>query len=192
MTVHCGHDPVPDPRRDGGAQRRHHRLHDRGFVRREPVQHEVTQHGARHRCVGTDSDAEPRVLHGAERRLDAAEAVVAAGRPLGAEPERAEREGDVIDDDEQVVGDRPEGPLDVGSERVTAEVHERLGLQQADAAPVHLAVRGAGVRCRAPRGKTPNVGQVVNDPPADVVTRGLVFGTRVAEADDELHGSGLD
>jgi hypothetical protein len=50
------------------------------------------------------------------------------------------------------------------------------------------AVRGAAVGDGAPRGKTPNVGQVVDDPPADVVTRALVFGTRIPQTDDELHG----
>jgi len=70
----------------------------------------------------------------------------------------------------------------------TAEIHERERLEQPHAMPGDDAVGRAGGRGGVPRGETPNVGQVVNDPPADVVTRVLVFLPRIAEADDEFHG----
>ena len=191
MTIHRGHDPVRDPRRDASAQCRQQVLHDGGLIRREAVEHEITQHRTRYGRLRPDADAKPGVLHRAQRLLDAAQTVVATRRTLRAKPERPERESDVVHDHQQVVGDRPEGALRVRRERVAAQVHERLRLQQSDPAAIQLAIRGARVRHRAPRGQTPNVGQVVNDPPADVVTRSLVFGTRIAETDDELHGSRL-
>jgi hypothetical protein len=112
---------------------------------------------------------------------------VSPRRTLRPKAKGAQREGHVIDDDEQVVGDGPEGAFHVWGERVAAQVHERLRLEQANATPLDRPVRGARLGDGAPRGETPNVGQVVDHPPADVVTRILVFGTRIAEADDEFH-----
>jgi hypothetical protein len=191
MTVHRGEDSVHDPRRDGIRHHREHVAHGRRLVGPEVTEDDVAQEVAGNWLGAADADAQSRVLLGAERRLHAAQAVVPARRALGAKTEGAEREGDVINNNEQVVGDGPEWTLRVRRERIAAQVHERVRLKKANAASLQLAVRGARVGDAAPRGETPNVGQVVDDPPADVVTRGLVFGTRIAEADDEFHGGDL-
>ena len=49
------------------------------------------------------------------------------------------------------------------------------------------AGRDARLAVLSPAVKTPNVGEVVDDPPADVVTRALVFLARIAQSNDDFH-----
>src|SRR5690242_7477325 len=50
----------------------------------------------------------------------------------------------------------------------------------------------ARVTVASPAVEMPHVGEVVEDPPADVVTRALVFLSGIPEADDDLHRPLLD
>src|SRR6185295_4261749 len=82
----------------------------------------------------------------------------------------------------------PERTPHVRTKRGAAQVHVCLRLDQP-----HLdasdGTRGdTRVAVFPPAVKTPNVGEVVDDPPADVVTRALVFLPRIAQSNDDFHG----
>ena len=71
--------------------------------RLERAEHEVGELGEPG-GTGPDPDAEPRVVLPLQRALDALEPVVAARRARAAQPERPDRQGDVVDQDQQVGG----------------------------------------------------------------------------------------
>jgi hypothetical protein len=158
MPVHRGDDAVADPRLNASEQGGEPLAHQRRLLTLELPEHEVAQHFAGDGLGAPDADAQAGVLVRAERRLNAAQAIVSAGGALGAEPKRANGERNVIDDDEEVVGRRPERAVRVRLERVAAEVHERLRLEQAHSAPIQITVGGTRMRRVSPRGETPNVG----------------------------------
>ena len=134
-----------------------------------------------------DPDPQPAELLVPELVDDRSEAVVAARPAALAEAELAERQGEVVDDDEQVAErrvlageDLPDGEAGV--------VHPR---QRLDERQVEAAVAAHRDRRRVPRPALARPAGAVGDPvehhPADVVARLRVLVARVAQADDDLH-----
>ena len=78
----------------------------------------------------------------------------------------------------------------VGTQGDAAQVHVRLWLDEPHARVANQAFGDQRVSFLAPGGETPNVGEVVECPPADVVTRAVVLSPRIPEADDDLHLQG--
>ena len=128
------------------------------------------------------------VLLRPDRGLDALESVVPAGAPPGAKAIPAERQRDFVDDDHQVRRRRPERD---GAGTAEAPTPLRFmyvcGLTSRTRDAADRAGRHARFAVLLPAVETPNVGEVVDDPPADVVTRALVLLARVAQPDDDFH-----
>ena len=118
-----------------------------------------------------DADPQPAELLGAELLDDRAQAVVAAGPPALAEAELAERQREVVDDDEHIAERRSLAGehLAHGEARV---VHVRLRLDEHHVEPAEAALDDAR-RVALPATARPAgpVGQPVEHHPADVVAR---------------------
>ena len=139
------------------------------------------------RSGGADPDPEPAELLGRELVDDRAEAVVAARSAALAEPELAERQGEVVGDDQEVAERRVLAGEDL-PDREARVVHEgqRLDERQVEAPESAHRDRRGVPRPALARPAGP-VGEPVEDHPADVVARLRVLVARVAQADDDLH-----
>ncbi len=134
-----------------------------------------------------DPDPQPAELLGAQLVDDRAEAVVAARTATLAEAELAERQREVVGDDEQVDQRR----VLAGEHLADGEarlVHERQRLDDHQVEPA-VAAHGdrRGVARPALAGPARPVGDAVEDHPADVVPRLRVLLARIPQADDDLH-----
>src|SRR5256885_15958110 len=107
--------------------------------------------------------------------LDALEAVVSTRATVWAEADDADRQLDLVDRDQQIPGRTPERAPHEIFERLPAQVHIGLRLYQPDLYSVDGAVSDLGLAVLFPAVKTPNVGEVVDQPPADVVSCRSVF-----------------
>src|ERR687889_87713 len=133
-----------------------------------------------------DADAQARELVRAERRDDVLQALLPAARARRPEAHGAEREGDVVADHDEVASRLQLGALaQKARDRLAAQVHVGLRLDQLDRAPLKLgppderpALRALDLRARLPR-------QKVYDHEAQVVARPLVALARIAQTDDE-------
>ena len=131
-----------------------------------------------------DADAETRPLLAFEQLGDILQAVVSAVAAGGAQAEGAEGEVDVVADDEDVVQLDAELLLPV-ADGVAAQVHICGRLEQVELAAFvayerHVAVAAGlenDIGCLSPG---------IQYHKADVVSRGGVFGTDVAESDDQV------
>src|SRR5262245_8957207 len=135
----------------------------------------------------TDADPQPAVIARPEGLLDAPQALLRADRSPGPHPQLAERQGDVVTDDEDIpdiqlveVRRRPDRPA--------AQVHERLGLHQEDLLGPLDRLRHLRFKLRPPAADAGGRGQVIDDGIADVVPCPVVFQPGVAQAHDQLHG----
>src|SRR5262249_13797816 len=63
----------------------------------------------------------------------------------------------------------------------------RERLDQADLGAAHGASHDTRLAILSPGVETPNVGEVVDDPPADVVARAFVLLARIAKPNDDFH-----
>src|SRR5262249_3564257 len=138
-----------------------------------------------------DANAQARVVLRADGSLDALQAVVTTGAAARAETIAAERQGDFVDDDHQIGFGGPRLAAKVRSQHGSAEVHVGLRLDETHAHAAHGASRDTRLAVALPRVETPNVGEVVDDPPTDVVPSALVLPPGVSEPDDDFHGSGV-
>ena len=104
-----------------------------------------------------------------------------------AEAELAERQGEVVGDDEHVVERCMLAGEDL-ADRDPRFVHvgERLGERQVKAVKPALDDGGGVARAAAPRPARP-IGEPVEDHPAHVMARFAVLIARIAQADDDLH-----
>ena len=104
-----------------------------------------------------------------------------------AEPELAERQREVVGDDEQVAQRRVLARQHLAHrEPGVVHVGQRLDERQVEAAEAaHDDVRGVALAALARPAGT--LGQPVHDQPADVVARPGVLGPRVPETHDDLH-----
>src|SRR5690242_318907 len=102
--------------------------------------------------------------------LDRLEPVVPAGGAAGSASPGAEWERDLVDDHHQVRLPRPERPLEIWTQHFAAQVHVRERLDEAHLEAGDDARVGERLAVLLPplRVEMPNVGQVVEDPPADV------------------------
>ena len=139
-----------------------------------------------------DPHPEPRVLLRAQLVDDRAQPVVPAVRAGLAEPELAERQREVVRDDQHLAQRHPV-PRQQLAHRDAGVVHVRLrlGEDQLQALRAQLDRRGR-VALAAAAGPPVPVGEPVEHHPADVVARLRVLVARVAQADDELHDAGPD
>src|SRR5512140_1540204 len=133
-----------------------------------------------------DPDPEAAELLVLELADDRSQAVVAARSPALAESQLAERQGEVVDDDEDLGQRRPRPSQDL-PHRDARVVHEGHGLhEQQVEALVATADRRRGVAIAPTAGPARPIGQSVEHHPADVVA-GLRIGlARVAQPDDDL------
>src|SRR5687767_4172780 len=120
-------------------------------------------------------------------RLDALQTVVAAGTALRAQAEAADRQSDFIDHHKQIGGWIPRFAAQIRMQRFAAQVHVRRRLHEADARAADRARRDARLAVLPPRLETPNVGEVVDNPPADVVSRLRVLRTRISQTENDFH-----
>ena len=118
---------------------------------------------------------------------DRAQAVVAARAPALAEAQLAERQREVVGDDEQVAERRVLARQHLPHrEPGVVHVGQRLDEGQVEAAEAaHDDVRG--VALAALPGPAGTLGQPVHDQPADVMARPGVLGARIAQTHDDLH-----
>ena len=131
-----------------------------------------------------DADAQARVGRSAEELLDVLQAVVATGAAGGAQADGAEGEVDVVADNQEVVEGKVEFLLPV-ADGVAAQIHIRRRLEQVELAALvaddgHVAVAAGlenDIGCLGPG---------IQYHKADVVSRGGVFGTDVAESDHQI------
>ena len=157
--------------------------HGLGVLLREAPQHPVGQV-----VVGAglfahpDADAGERV--GPQPGNDALEAVVAPCRPGRPDAQLAGGLGDVVAQDDDVIGrDLEKGGQ--GGDGVPRKVHIGKGLEQADLAAVHFALAPQALELAFGDRNAPLAGQVVQSGKAGVVAGALVFGLGVAEAGDQ-------
>ena len=133
-----------------------------------------------------DPDPQPAELLGPELVDDRAQAVVPARPATLAEAQLAERQGEIVGDDEQVdqrgvlagqhLADRQARVVHVG---------QRLDERQVEAAEAaHGHVRRVALAALA--GPAGSLGDPVHDQPADVVARPGILRAGVAETDDDL------
>src|SRR5574341_402457 len=160
------------------------RLRHRRFVAREPRQHEVRGVGPFRRAA--DPDTQPRELGRPQRLDDGSQPIVSPGAAFGPEPEAAERQIDVIHDDEDVLGPQamPAAEIPHG---FSAHVHvrERPGQQDTAAADRPATnLREAFVLVDPDAGAA---GEARDDLPADVVARPPVATPWIPQSDDEIH-----
>jgi hypothetical protein len=136
---------------------------------------------------GSDTEAEPGEILGAETADYGFEAILAPGGTREPDAEAAEGEGDIIADDEDFGGFETEEAAD-GSDRDAAEIHESLGLEEQ---------QGTGARevtiealFHGPCGPEA-CGQAVEDHESGIVARLFVFASGIAETGDEADGGGF-
>jgi len=141
---------------------------------------------------GIDADAETRVVlaglagEGGEvgdGGLDVFEAVVAAGGAGGAEANGAGGQGDIVDDDEEVI----EGDFVVGhggGDGAAGEVHVGLGFEEEDFFAVEEDIGAKGFMGAAEVGSAVFLREGIEAHEADVVACAFVLGTGIAEADE--------
>ena len=151
-------------------------------VRLESVEDVVLEAAIRR----ADPDPQPAELLGSQLVDDRAEAVVAARPAALAEAELAERQREVVGDDEQVDERRVLAGEDL-ADREAGVVHPGQRLHERQVHPVEPAHRHrrrvAGPALARPAGA---VGEPVEDHPADVVAGLRVLVARVPQADDDL------
>ena len=134
-----------------------------------------------------DAHAKPREILVAQLADDRAHAVVRAGAAALAHAQLAERQVEVVVDDEQVLERRAlaRENLAHGDAR---QVHVRRRLDEHQVEAVVLAVnRGRGVARPGMAGPAGALGQPVEHHPANVVASLFVLLARVAQADNDLH-----
>ena len=154
-----------------------------GVVGREPAQHPVGQIVVRAGlCAHADADA-GEVL-AAETGDNALEAVVAARRAGGPDAQLAGVLGDVVAQDDDVVG-RDLEEARQRADGVAREVHISQGLQEHDLVAVCLALPPQALKLGLGDGDAPLAGQIVQRGKACVVTGAVVFRLRIAEAGNE-------
>src|SRR5450759_260125 len=169
---------------------RHQRQNVLALVASERRQHEVGEIlvDPLSLVARADSDSEAGVLLRPERLLHAFQAIVSAGASPRANASAADRQLHLVHHHEQILGGAPEGPTNVVPERPAAQVHECLRLHQPDLHASDSPVRDLRLAVFFPAVKTPNVGEVVDQPPADVVTCRGVIAARIPETDYDLQG----
>ena len=94
------------------------------------------------REVAADAEADAAVLLRAEQFGDVLQSVMPAGAPLRAHPEGSERQGDVIDDDQQILT-RNLLRVEPVADGLARKVHVGRGLEQHQRMPF-AAKRGHG------------------------------------------------
>src|SRR6185369_10185165 len=103
--------------------------------------------------------------------LHTLEAIVSACAAPGAKAITSERKCDLVHDDQKICRGRPKRPAYVGPQDGAAQIHVRLRFQKADLRASDISGRYACLAVPFPAVETPNVGEVVDNPPADVVSR---------------------
>src|ERR1041385_3436920 len=188
LTVEAVHGPL-DALVQPALHRLGHRIEqvveDRPLLGREAVEDEVGEVVVVHR-PRPDADPEPGVVLAPERRLDALEPVVPPGAPRAAEAEAADVERHVVHQDDQV----PRGIEAVlGPERGEhrpAAIHVGLGLDHLDR---HAGPASLGHPRRSPAtakpAQLPPPGEPLRQEEAGVVPGPLVFGARIAQAQND-------
>ena len=186
-SVHRGFRTLGDPDGDGLGGDDQGVIDQRAFGGAEPAEDVV---GGVDRPSIADPDAEPGVVVGPEVGGDVAEAFLAPVATALADPELAQREVQVVAEDQEV------GRLELveaegRGHAPAAEVHEGLGLQEQDAPVVDLDL--GELPLELPRELRPRAarGEPVDGLEADVVAGPVVLAARVAEPHDQFeHPSG--
>ena len=158
-------------------------LHGPGVLLRKMAQHPVGQI-----VVGPGlfphPDPNPGELVGAQPGDDAFQAVVAAGRAGGTNPQLAGGLGDVVAENDDMVGRNLE-KSGQGRNGIPREIHIGQGLQEADLVPVDLSLSPQTLKFCLGHRHPPLVRQVIQGGKAGVVTGSVVFGLGIAEARDQ-------
>src|SRR5690349_2123636 len=138
-----------------------------------------------------DANPEPRIIASAEGLLDAFETVVPTSAPRGAKAVAPHRERYIIHDNHEIRGRRPKYATEKLDEHRAAEIHVGERLDERHSGCPYMSARGQRLPLFAPRAKMPNVGQVVDNPPADVVTSPFVLAARISQAQNDFHYSSV-
>lgn len=138
--------------------------------------------------AGWSPDADPQSrIGGAYTGLDITQAIVATGAALGAQSQRAEREIEVVDHDQQI-GRQGLMESEQGLHRLARAVDVGLRLDQQNRAMVRPPRGDLGVVLAAPLGQAVAFGQGVDHVEADVMAGADVLAADVADTEDEAHG----
>ena len=108
----------------------------------------------------------------------------AAGRPQAV---LANGHRDFVVDDHEIVGSAPAVALQVRAKCGATEVHEGLRLYQLYLLAANEPLCGERLTIFAPRVAVPLPGEVVNQPPADIVPGVFVLVARIAKSNDDFH-----
>jgi glycine/D-amino acid oxidase-like deaminating enzyme len=153
---------------------------------------EGRQDVARGLAGAPDPDAQPVELIATERLDDVAQAIVAAGRARAPEADLAERQIDVVGDDEQVGGGVDVGLAQGGAQRGAGAVHVAHRLDEQDTT---RGFRTPGFedgrtvpQSPLPR-ELPPTGQEVDDAEADVVPGEPIAVAGIAQPADGFHAA---
>ncbi len=135
---------------------------------------------------GIHADPQPRVFRRPQVVLDVAQAVVPAMRPPGPHPQLAQRQVDVVADDQQL---RQRQLVEVHylPDAAAAQVHERLRLDEKDLFSVLGQLGDLRLETALEPATARPSREGVDDVVADVVPRPLVVPARIAQPDDDFH-----
>ena len=133
-----------------------------------------------------DAEAHAHVIV-ADVGFDRAQSIVAGIAAAGFDLDLARRQIEFVMEDEDVCVFNFEKTLGF-ADRAAAFIHESFGLQQRDPLVADGAFTDEALKFFAPWGKAMCRRDAVERHETDVVAVACVFGARIAEAGEELHG----
>src|SRR5688500_3771457 len=188
VRVHCPLHSLSDPRSDRPFDNWHESKYLVSLVARERSENEVGEIviDLLPLLARTNADPETRIFLIAQRDFDASQPVVSACTSTRTNAKPADWQRDVVDNDQHVARGGPERTAKVVLEYLSAEVHVRERLDEPRARPTNHHVRDKRIVIALPSLEMPNVGEVVEYPPADVVPCRLVLTSWIAEPENHL------
>jgi len=182
-SIHGGFDPLSHPDRDGLSRQ------DQGVIDQGPLcvskttQDEV---GGIDLVLVADPDTEAGKLVGPEVVGDITQAFLTTIGPAWPKPQLAHGQAEVVANHQDVLDRQFVKPRCL-TDGASAEIHERLGLQEQNAAKVDLGLGELAVELVRERRLRPTFCQAIDQLEADIVSCSLVLAARVAQADNQFH-----
>src|SRR5882672_8641083 len=181
ISRHALFDSVVHPAADRVARVRHHLLHDRLLLLREPP-----EHPGRVGLPPAHPQAHPRVDGRAQRGLHRLQAVVPAARSVLPDPHAAQREIDVVADDHQLFAPA----LPELRDHASRLVHVGPGLHEHQLVPSQAPLGGPELEAGLPELPVHLLRERVDRRPADVMPRAFVFLVGIPDAEHDKHSRG--
>jgi hypothetical protein len=182
-SVHGGFDPLRHPDRDGLSRQ------DQGIIDQSPLcvskttQDEV---GCIDAVLVSDPDPETGKLFGSEVAGDIAQAFLTAIGPPWPKSQLADGQAEIVANHQDVLERQFIEPRCL-TDRTSAEIHERLGFQEENAAKVDLDFGELAVELVRERRLRPTFCEAFDQLESDIVSCSLVLAARVAQAGYQFH-----